>query len=112
VAASLRALWPANGKLVPDTISGAILDAASGVDPATVAFRVIDEYGEVQPTGPISLGSGGQFSFELPLEARRLGQDKDGRRYQILVSPVDSAVTRSSTSALVALVVVPHDNGH
>src|SRR5262249_14973683 len=33
VAADTPVLWPANGKLVPDTITGTISDAAAGVDP-------------------------------------------------------------------------------
>ena len=58
VAASTDILWPANGKLVPDTITGTVVDALSGVDPTTVTFRVVDEYGELQPTGPDLVGSG------------------------------------------------------
>src|SRR5262249_50668989 len=66
--ASLTMLWPPDGKLVPDTISGVIADALSGVNPDTVAFRVVDEYGDVQPTGPIVMGPGGRYSFTLMLE--------------------------------------------
>src|SRR4029077_17193412 len=100
-AASLPVLWPANGKSVSDTISGTVTDALSGVDPGTVTFQGVDEYGEIQPAGPISLGSGGQFSFVLPLEARRLGQDSDGRRYQIIVKASDKAGNQASASAVV-----------
>jgi uncharacterized protein len=108
VAASAPSLWPPNGKLVPDTISGTITDAPSGVDPGSLAFSVVDEYGRVQPAGAITLGSGGRFSFEVSLEADRLGQDYDGRQYQVIISASDNAGNHTSASAIVR---VPHDNG-
>jgi len=104
--ASVVSLWPANGKLVPDTITGRVTDALAGVDPTTVTFTVTDEYGQVQPAGAVSLGADGQFSFVILLEASRLGADHDGRRYVIAVSAAD-AVGHGGSASIV--VVVPHD---
>jgi uncharacterized protein YjiK len=106
VGASLTELWPANDTLMPDTISGTIADALSGVDPASVTFRVLDEYGEIQPAGGVVLGAGGTFSLQVMLEARRLGQDRDGRRYEIVLTGKDLAGNQASASVV---VTVPHD---
>ena len=106
--ASLTSLWPPNGKLVPDTITGTITDALTGVDPATVTFAVTDEYGQVQPAGTVSLGADGRFSFVIALEASRLGADRDGRRYAVAVSAADAVGHTRSASII---VVVPHDHG-
>ena len=91
-----------------DTISGVISDALSGIDPTTLAFQVIDQYGVVQPTGPISLGPDGTYSFTVMLEASRLGQDLNGRQYQIVVSAQDKAGNPATASTI---VTVPHDLG-
>jgi len=58
VLAEPSSLWPPNGKMVPVTVSGTITDSLSGVNPSTAAFRVLDEYGDIQPSGPVSLGLG------------------------------------------------------
>jgi hypothetical protein len=108
IAASVPVLWPANGKLVPDTISGAVTDSLSGIDLSTVAFAVVDEYGQLQPAGAVSVGPDGRFSFLVKLEARRLGQDSDGRFYQIVISARDKAGNQTSASTV---VTVPHDQG-
>jgi hypothetical protein len=55
VAANLSSLWPPNGKMVPIIVSGTITDASSGVNPSTAAFVVTDEYGLIQPHGPLTL---------------------------------------------------------
>jgi hypothetical protein len=103
---SAPTLWPPDGKLVPDTISGTINDVLSGVDPSSVTFRVIDSYGVVQPTGSISLSPTGEFSFVVNLEASRRGQDLGGRTYQIIISGKDAAGNSASASTG---VTVPHD---
>jgi 6-phosphogluconolactonase (cycloisomerase 2 family) len=106
VGASASTLWPPNGKLVPDTISGVVADGLSGIDPSALTFTVVDKYGLVQLTGAISLGSGGQYSVTVMLEASRLGQDLGGRQYQIIVSARDKAGNPTSASTM---VTVPHD---
>jgi hypothetical protein len=109
ISASPTTLWPPNGKTVPVTVSGTIVDTDSGVNPSTAAYSVADEYGEVQPSGPITLGAGGTYSFAIPLQASRSGTDKNGRTYTITVSAKDNAGNLGSTSTVVA---VPHDQGH
>jgi hypothetical protein len=109
VSANPTTLWPPNGKMVTVTVSGTITDACSIVNVSTAAYSVADEYGEVQPSGPVSLGTGGNYSFAIPLQASRLGTDKNGRTYTITVSAKDNAGNLGSASTVVA---VPHDQGH
>jgi len=78
----------------------------SGVNPNSVAYAVKDEYGKVQPTGAITLGAGGNYSFTVFLQASRLGNDLDGRRYTIAVGAKDNAGNAASKSVA---VIVPHD---
>jgi hypothetical protein len=106
VAASAPTLWPPNGKLVPDIFSGTMTDALSGIDPNSATFNVLDEYGVIQPSGPITVMPGGIYSFSVALEASRLGQDLDGRHYQVIVSVNDKAGKPTSVSTV---VTVPHD---
>src|SRR4030095_13237482 len=86
-----RYFGPPNGKLVSETISGVITDVLSGVNFGTATFRLLDEYGQIQPTGPISMESSGRYSFTLSVEAQRQGQDPDGRHYEVIVSAADKA---------------------
>jgi hypothetical protein len=101
-------LWPPNGKLVSETISGVIADGLSGINPSTATFTVVDEYEQIQPTGPIVLGPGGAYSFTLNLEASRRGQDRDGRTYRIIITATDKAGNQASATTVVR---VPHDQG-
>lgn len=105
-AASPSSLWPANGKLVPVTVSGIVTDNGSGIGSAT--YRVVDSYREVQPAGAVTVGADGRYAFTLMLPARRSGNDKDGRRFAVTVDITDRAGNTSATSAV---VVVPHDMG-
>jgi glycosidase len=102
-------LWPTNGKMVAVTVSGSITDALSGVDSNTAAFSVVDEYGLVQPSGPVSLGAGGSYSFPVSLQASRLNSDKDGRQYTIKVSAQDLAGNAGSATTIVTVL---HDQKH
>ncbi len=56
-SASPDTLWAPSGKPVPVTVSGTATDEGSGINPASLAFSVVDEYGAVQPSGAASLGS-------------------------------------------------------
>jgi glycosidase len=109
VSASPSTVWPANGKMVPVTIFGTITDNLSGVDPHSASFRVVDEYGIIQPHGPVIVGTGGSFSFIVSLQASRQENDLDGRQYTITVTASDLAgnIGRGAT-----IVTVPHDQGH
>jgi probable HAF family extracellular repeat protein len=96
-------IWPPNGKLVAVTFTGIVSDHESGV--AHVVFMVVDEYGRVQPSGPVALVNG-RFSITVRLEASRRGGDRDGRRYVMRVFAEDSVGNKASA---VASAVVPHD---
>jgi len=108
-SANPAALWPPNGKMVTVTVSGAMSDNLSGINPSTTAFAVQDSYGLVQPGGLVSLAPNGTYSFTVSLEARRDGQDKNGRFYTIVVSAQDNAGNPSSARTT---VIVPHDQGN
>jgi uncharacterized lipoprotein YddW (UPF0748 family) len=100
-------LWAANQKLIAVTLSGTLTDAGAGLD--AVMFRVLDEYGSVQPSiAPVV--AGGQttaaFSRTVELEASRRGGDLDGRTYTIEAILTDRAC---NTTTLRTTVVVPHD---
>ena len=109
LAVSPSSLWPANGKLVPVTISGTITAVGSACTVKTTSYAVTDEYGKVQPTGPVTMGSGGAYSLTVWLRASRLGTDLDGRRYTVSVSASNNA---GKTGSRAGTVVVPHDQGH
>jgi hypothetical protein len=107
LSTSPKSLWPPNGKMVPVTVSGTITD--TGCTVTTAAYAVTDEYGEVQPTGPVTLGPGGAYSFTLLLQSSRLGTDLDGRLYTITVSASNNA---GKTVSQAGAVIVPHHQGN
>ena len=65
--------------------------------------------GSVQPHGRLSLGPGDSYSFTVFLQASRLGTDRDGRRYSIVIAAMDNAGNRAWNAAA---VIVPHDRQH
>lgn len=99
-------LWPPNGKMVPVVVSGTITD--TGCTVTTAGYSVTDEYGEVQPSGPVTLGAGGSYSFPVLLRASRIGTDTDGRRYVVSVRAEDSA---GNVASKASVVTVLHDQG-
>jgi hypothetical protein len=101
-----NSLWPPNGKMVQVTVSGTITDKVSGVNTSSAVYEVRDEYGIVLPRGAITLGSGGAYSFNVGLQASRLGTDLNGRRYTVRVIAKDNAGNRASKTGV---VIVPHD---
>jgi hypothetical protein len=106
--ASPATLWPPNNKLVPVTVTGHVADNFSGVAPR-VSFQVLDEYGQVQPSGSAAVDASGAYAFVVYLQSSRLGQDKDGRQYVIDVTAHDLAGNARTAATVVA---VPHDQGH
>ena len=90
-------------------LSGTVRDEAggSGVD-ANAATAVTDEYGSVQPSGPVTVAADGRYTFTVYLQASRHGSDKNGRQYSITVSAQDNA---GNTWAATTDVIVPHDQG-
>lgn len=107
VAATPAALWPPNGKITPVTVSGTITD--TGCTIASATYAVTDDYGQLQPSGPVMVGAGGTYSFTVLLQASRLGRDSNGRLYTVGVSATNNA---GKTGSQVAVVIVPHDQGH
>lgn len=104
--ATPNTLWPPNGMPVVVTVSGSITAGTSKL--VTSTYKVIDSYGQVQPTGNITLTSGA-YSFGIPLIAARNGDDKDGRTYTIVAMGSD---TIGNVGACSAVVTVPHDKGN
>jgi len=108
LSATPKILWPPNGKMVLVTVSGTITDTGSGVNSNSAAYSVQDEYGKLQPTGAIPLSVGGNYSFNILLQASRRGADVDGRRYTVTVRAKDNAGNRGSKTTA---VTVPHGQG-
>ena len=104
--ANPNSLWPPNGKPVLVTVSGAISDSGFGVDSSSIRYEVADEYGQLQPTGSVTLGPAGTYSFTVALVASRNGNDLDGRQYRITISAQDNAGNRGTCATV---VTVPHD---
>ena len=100
-------LWPPNGKMMPVTVSGSITDSGCTLEAASYAVK--DEYGELQPSGSVTLGAGGTYSFTLWLRASRLGTDLNGRLYTVTVSASNNAGEAGSQTGT---VIVPHDQRH
>ena len=107
LSATPTSLWPPNGRMMPVTVSGTITD--SGCTVISAAYAVKDEYGEVQPSGPVTLGTGGAYSFTVLLQASRLRSDSDGRLYTITVSATNNA---GKTGSQAGPVDVFYDQGH
>ncbi len=103
VSASPATLSPPDGRLVTVTVSGTIRDEPGGSGVQTSTYRVIDEYGQIQPSGSVPLGANGRYAFTVQLQASRRGNDQDGRHYTIEVSATDKAGNRGSASATVTV---------
>jgi hypothetical protein len=74
-----------------------------------LTYQVIDEYGQIQPSGRVTLrANGGSRAVTVQLQVSRRGNDQDGRRYTIVVSATDDAGNQGSASAT---VTVPRNEG-
>jgi probable HAF family extracellular repeat protein len=103
VTASPATLSPPNGRLVTVTVSGTITDEPFRFGVNSAAYQVMDEYGQIQPSGSVTLGMDGSYAFTVALQASRRGNDQDGRRYTIEISATDNAGNRGSGSATVTV---------
>jgi hypothetical protein len=107
IAADPQEIWPPNGVAMPVTISGEATDVGTGI--ASIAFRVIDEYGEVEPsvtTEPGFQATSITWSRQLQLQASRRDDDRDGRKYTVEVTITDAAC---NSKVVTTTVVVAHD---
>ncbi len=75
-------LLPNNGKMVDVSVNASVADAASGVGSYNITVR--DEYGVVEPV------IGTQLQAQIRLEAKRDGNDADGRTYTISITATAS----------------------
>jgi outer membrane protein assembly factor BamB len=64
---------------------------AAAVDPGSVRYQVVDEYGHFPEAGPMRPTAGGAFVAELFLSRRVEQGDPDGRRYDLRVTGKDLA---------------------
>lgn len=88
-------LWPPNGKMISVKIEG----FASDENLLNKTFTFYDEYERLNPSGI-------DFGQTILLEAKRNGNDLDGRKYSISVEAKDKA---GNTSNSIVEIVVPHD---
>jgi uncharacterized lipoprotein YddW (UPF0748 family) len=108
LSATSHMIWPPNGKMIPVTLSGKASDATSGL--FQVSYVVTDEYGAPLVIPQRSLAGGNaEWADVLAVEARRPGQDMDGRLYRITATVADQA---GNTATASVDVVVAHDQGH
>ena len=97
-------LWPPNLQTVEVTVSGRARDTGTGI--ASIDFRVLDEYGEVQPEVASLTGNGAatlDWQVAVPLEASQRGDDLDDRVYTIEVAVTDRACQRAVVPAQVVV---------
>lgn len=99
-------IWSPNHDATAVTATGRVSNA-EGCASLTLGYSIDDEYGLLSGTGTVPVAvSGDVFTAEIPVEASRLGQDKDGRLYriQVFASNETGTVTTPVFEAL-----VPHD---
>lgn len=94
-----------NGRLSDVALSGTIALPA-GCTLARAWYTLADEYGVLGESKDLVAAADGSFSFAVPVQVSRRGDDKDGRVYQITVYAADEAGTGASAPAA---VVVRHD---
>lgn len=107
VSADPSAIWPPDGRMVTVTLTADLTDIGTGID--SVSFRVLDEYGAVEPAIESLTGSGEtalRVSRRLELEASRRGDDQDGRVYTIEAVVKDRAC---NVTTLRTTVTIEHD---
>jgi FG-GAP repeat len=107
VSVTPNSLWPPDGRMVSVTVSGTVTNIHCSITDTT--YAVTDEYGQVQPSGSVTLRTEGAYSFTVLLQASRLGSDIDGRHYMVTVEAKDSSGTGGSATSV---VTVPRDQRH
>ena len=105
IAADPPRISSPNGRSVPVLVAATGADSASGL--SQVSYQVNDEYGTPLSIDPRLLsGNSANWLESLSVEARRNGNDHDGRLYTIKATVTDVA---GRTSIATATVVVVHD---
>ncbi|HEY1404895.1 MAG TPA: hypothetical protein VGB05_12255, partial [Pyrinomonadaceae bacterium] len=105
LSATPSVIWPANNGTINVRITGSGSDSVSGL--AGVSYIVTDEYGAPLGIPVRSLaGSSSEWEESLALEARRDGEDRNGRIYRVVATITDQA---GNTTTASANIVVPHD---
>ena len=100
-------IWPPNGQTVTVVINGTGADSVSGL--ANVSYVVTDEYGSSLSIPVRTLaGNSTQWSESFGVEARRRGNDHDGRLYTVVATIMDLA---GNTANVSTTILVPHDRG-
>ena len=106
LSATPARISPPNGQMVNVTIYAQGADSASGLE--SVSYVVTDEYGTQLsiPTRALLGNSTASWTETLAVEARREGNDRNGRLYTVTATVTDMAgfTTTKSTS-----IVVTHD---
>jgi hypothetical protein len=106
LSATPARISPPNGQMVDVTIYAQGADSASGLE--SVSYVVTDEYGTQLsiPTRALLGNSTASWTETLAVEARREGNDRNGRLYTVTATVTDMAgfTTTKSTS-----IVVTHD---
>ena len=101
-------IWPPDGNTVTVTLNATGSDEIAGLFQAT--YVVTDEYGTPLSIPAHSLsGNSLVWTDTLKVEARRNGNDDDGRVYRIVATVADAA---GNTSSATADVIVKHDQGN
>ncbi|MDQ3800826.1 MAG: hypothetical protein M3384_15365, partial [Acidobacteriota bacterium] len=103
--ASPTRIFPPNGKPVNVKLTGSGSDATSGL--AQVSYVVTDEYGTPLsvPTRALN-GNSANWMDNLIVEARRNGDDSDGRLYTVTATVTDAA---GNTATDTVEIIVQHD---
>jgi hypothetical protein len=70
---------------------------------SSAAYVVMDEYGQIQPSGSLTLDAHSSYTFTVALQDSRRGNDQDGRHYTIAVSAQDTLGNPGVTSATVTV---------
>lgn len=122
-------LWPPNGRYVPVTVTGKLLQfevvtvnnktkvvTHSLPGEKRANFEVTDEYRRFEPRGPVHLVDNGggkySFAFTLKLPASRSTEYPAGRRYYITFGAMDRDGWANSPEHTTVAVQVPIDPKH
>jgi hypothetical protein len=116
VKATPKILAPPDGEYLRVTVSGSMVIS----DPkfATGFFNVTDQYGQIEPFGPVTLTISPTdphsvtYSFPITLRAKIGSMTTNGRQYDILVGAKDAAGAAGKTIAVNVLKDPPQPNPH